>query len=82
MKTFNEYLKENNLSNIPKYEYSMLDLIMDSIPTESLKKIGNFNLTIPEDLKNLFKKNNWPINIPDEHWKNTFDFLKNHNYIK
>ena len=42
MKTFNEYLKENNLSNIPKYEYSMLDLIMDSIPTESLKKIGNF----------------------------------------
>jgi len=76
MKTFNEYLKENNLFSMPENKHVVIDLILDSIPTESIKKIENLNINSAEDLKALFKRNNWPINIPDEHWQNTFEFLK------
>ena len=76
MKTFNEYLKENNLFNMPESKHVVIDLILDSIPTESIRKIEKLNINSAEDLKALFKRNNWPINIPDVHWQNTFEFLE------
>lgn len=85
MKTFKEYLKENNLPDSNhklSTDHSFKDLIIDSIPTEALRNLNQYNLNHGSDLKYLFKNKNWSINIPDEHWENSFNFLKNNNFIK